>query len=172
MQARIESEVAAGRRVAIGQQLGIRVNLFRAQPTQPGPDAGARLIAHVRRVDLLPELEIVGQVRVDDLRAGERIYIVTDIVESVVILLEGIPELQRARLRQRQDVVGSEFGRTVIFVKAQVVVRGRGRGNERVVDVIIVFVLLRRGSMYREIQRLAGEPQLLREAQLLVQIGL
>src|SRR5580692_8969201 len=98
MQARIEPEVAAGRKDAIGQQLGIRVNLFRAQPTEPGPDAGTRLIAHVRGVDLLPKLEVVGQVRVDGLRAGERIYIVTDIVESVVILLEGIPDLQRARL--------------------------------------------------------------------------
>ncbi len=172
MQARIEPEVAARRRDAIGQLLSIRASLFHAQAAEIPPGSDACLIAHVRGIDLLAELEVVGQVRVDGLRAAQRIHIVGHRVESVVILLEGIPELQRARLRQRQDVVGAEFGGGVILVKAQVVVPGGGRRNEGVVDVIIVFVLLRGGSMCREIQRLAGRRELLGESQLLVQIGL
>ena len=70
VQARIDAEVAAESRNVVSQLLRNRMRQFRSQPTQQGPGVDTRLIACIHRVDLLPKLEIVGQIRVNALSAG------------------------------------------------------------------------------------------------------
>ena len=73
-------------------------------------------------MDHLTEFELVGETGVDYLDSAHRIDIVADIAETVVVLLEGVAQLQGTRLGHRQRIVGSELGCAVILMEAQVVV--------------------------------------------------
>src|ERR1700674_1117921 len=122
MQARIYLEIAARRRDSAGELLRVGVRFLCSQTAQPGPGADARLIARIKRMDHLTEFELVGETGVDYLDSAHRVDIVADIAETVVILLEGVAQLQGTRLGHRQCIVGSELGGAVILMETQVVV--------------------------------------------------
>src|SRR5258706_12574032 len=76
VEAWVDPEVAPDVRDVVGQLLRIGSSQLRPQAGEPIPDADARLLARVARVNLLSELEVIRDVGVGDLCAGTRTEVV------------------------------------------------------------------------------------------------
>src|SRR5215469_5932120 len=99
MQAREEVCIAARSRCVIRELHRIGGCPFGPYPEQPAPGVDTSLLAQIERMDALPEPVLVRERGIDCLIARDRIDVRADVVESIVVRLEGITELQGLYLR-------------------------------------------------------------------------